>query len=119
MKFKDYIKEETTSGDIATVDTKLNLVKKDTPKKCKKHNIENCKECTKIEEAVNKEFTAKVRELKKIETQALNAQRKMDQLRSKWEDLSDEIIDTYPEEWKQYTAKKGLSTYYTFGDLLA
>jgi hypothetical protein len=44
--FKNFLKElseETTSGDIATVTTKLDLVKR--PKPCKKHNVIDCKEC--------------------------------------------------------------------------
>lgn len=46
--FKDFFNEETTSGDIATVDTKLDLR---TPKhlskgkKCKKHKKINCSIC--------------------------------------------------------------------------
>ncbi len=51
--FRDFLKEEgeaapaggTTSGDIATVDSKLDLVKR--PKKCKQHNLLNCSECEK------------------------------------------------------------------------
>lgn len=54
MKFKNFYRElyeETTSGDIATVDTKLVLSKKHPKrlqknKKCKKHNILNCPICT-------------------------------------------------------------------------
>jgi len=53
MKFKKYLnklKEETTSADIATVDTKLDLVKRpkhlEKGKKCKAHKILNCEECT-------------------------------------------------------------------------
>jgi len=53
MKFKKYLnslREETTSGDIATVSTKLDLVKRSEKhlakgKKCKEHNILNCEEC--------------------------------------------------------------------------
>lgn len=52
MSFKKYlndIKEETTSGDIATVDTKLDMVKRpkhlEKGKKCKKHGRLNCVEC--------------------------------------------------------------------------
>jgi hypothetical protein len=46
MKFKDFLKqlkEETTSGDIATVDTKLDMVKRS--KKCKLHDEYDCEEC--------------------------------------------------------------------------
>lgn len=43
------IKEETTSGDIATVDTKLDMVKRQKHlikgKKCKKHKRVDCEEC--------------------------------------------------------------------------
>jgi hypothetical protein len=56
MRFKNYLndmKEETTSGDIATVDTKLdtkldpNRRQKhlDKGKKCKTHRIVNCEDC--------------------------------------------------------------------------
>jgi len=53
MKFKNYLKqlkEETTSADIATVDTKLDLVKRHEKhalkgKKCKRHKRLNCEEC--------------------------------------------------------------------------
>lgn len=49
MKFKDFLKEDTTSADIATVDTKLGQSKETINKACKKHNILNCKECIKSE----------------------------------------------------------------------
>lgn len=56
-KFKLYLddlKEETTSGDIATVDTKMDLVKRskflEKGKKCKKHGRRNCQECEMLEE---------------------------------------------------------------------
>jgi len=43
------IQEETTAADIATVDTKLDLVKRPKHlvkgKKCKKHKRLNCKAC--------------------------------------------------------------------------
>jgi len=45
MNFRDYlnnIKEETTSADIATVDTKLDMSKQN---KCKRHRKFNCKIC--------------------------------------------------------------------------
>jgi hypothetical protein len=45
MKFKKYLKdleEETTSADIATVDTKLDM---SNAKKCKKHKKFNCHSC--------------------------------------------------------------------------
>lgn len=53
--FKDYLDEETTSGDIATVDTKLGV---DVPKnkhlskgkKCKTHKRLNCEKCALEEE---------------------------------------------------------------------
>lgn len=45
MNFKDFLKEDTTSADIATVDTKLGQNKVTINKICKKHNILNCKEC--------------------------------------------------------------------------
>ena len=52
MSFKNYLKdlqEETTSGDIATVDTKLDMVRRpknlQKGKKCKKHGRVNCLEC--------------------------------------------------------------------------
>jgi hypothetical protein len=48
-KFLKEIREETTSADIATVDTKLDLVKRpkhlEKGKKCVKHKRLNCKEC--------------------------------------------------------------------------
>lgn len=45
-KFKDFLREETTSGDIATVDNKLNTYKHlQKGKKCKKHKKLNCIEC--------------------------------------------------------------------------
>ena len=53
MKFRKYLKditEETTSGDIATVDNKLDLVRRPEKhlqkgKKCKDHKRLNCQEC--------------------------------------------------------------------------
>ena len=51
MKFKNFLKsleEETTVSDIATVDTKLDSVKRvksEKGKKCKKHRRTNCLEC--------------------------------------------------------------------------
>jgi hypothetical protein len=39
------IQEETTSGDIATVDTKLDIVKRGKGKKCKLHKAVNCDKC--------------------------------------------------------------------------
>jgi len=48
-KFIKELKEETTSADIATVDTKIDLVKRpkhlEKGKKCKKHKRFNCAEC--------------------------------------------------------------------------
>lgn len=54
MKFKKFLTalaEETTSGDIASVDTKLDLVKRKDKhlakgKRCKEHKILNCEECS-------------------------------------------------------------------------
>lgn len=53
MKFKKYLKglaEETTTADIATVDNKLDMVKRyekhsQKGKKCKKHKVFNCTIC--------------------------------------------------------------------------
>jgi hypothetical protein len=53
MKFKNYLKglaEETTSADIATVDNKLDMVRRYEKhalkgKKCKKHKRVNCPVC--------------------------------------------------------------------------
>lgn len=56
MRFKQYIKkiqEETTSADIATVDTKLDMTRRDPSemkhlhkgKKCKLHKQLSCDEC--------------------------------------------------------------------------
>ena len=53
MKFKKYLKglaEETTSADIATVDNKLDMVRRyekhaEKGKKCKKHKRVNCPIC--------------------------------------------------------------------------
>ena len=40
ISFKEFIKEETGTGDIAGVDSKL------IPSKpCKKHNRKNCSDC--------------------------------------------------------------------------
>lgn len=48
-KFIKELREETASGDIATVDAKLDLVKRqkhlEKGKKCKKHKRFNCLEC--------------------------------------------------------------------------
>ena len=111
MSFKEYIKEETTTGDIATVDNKLNLVKK-----CKKHKKENCQKC-KMEEADN--FQQKIKQLIKFEKDAKIAQSKIDSLNWKWNDLNEEIMENFMDEWKEYTKTKGLSQHYTFGDVLA
>lgn len=49
MSFKDFFNEETTAGDIASVDTKLDMR---TPKhlskgkKCRKHKKINCSVCS-------------------------------------------------------------------------
>jgi hypothetical protein len=53
MKYRKYLKsleEETTSADIATVDTKLDMVARPQKhlqkgKKCKKHKVLNCEIC--------------------------------------------------------------------------
>lgn len=53
MKFKKYLKglaEETTSADIATVDNKLDMVRRyekhqNKGKKCKAHKKFNCEIC--------------------------------------------------------------------------
>lgn len=52
MKYRKYLKtlgEETTSADIATVDTKLDMVKRqkhlEKGKRCKKHKRLNCEIC--------------------------------------------------------------------------
>ena len=48
-QFLKELREETTSGDIATVDNKLDLVKREKPvkgKKCKAHNNINCTKCS-------------------------------------------------------------------------
>ena len=53
-KFIKELHEETTSGDIATVDTKLDLVKRpkhlEKGKKCKEHKRINCTECAEEKE---------------------------------------------------------------------
>ena len=54
-KFSKFLDEETTSGDIATVDTKLDMTKRpkhlQKGKKCKKHHKLNCDVCeSKLEE---------------------------------------------------------------------
>lgn len=54
MNFKKYLKslaEETTAGDIASIDTKLDLVKRPEKhlmkgKKCKEHKRLNCMVCS-------------------------------------------------------------------------
>jgi|FLOH01.1.fsa_nt_gi hypothetical protein len=47
LKDIQLVQEETTSGDIATVDTKLEMkpIKRPKGKKCKIHKRMNCKEC--------------------------------------------------------------------------
>lgn len=47
MSFRKFIQEETTSGDIATVDTKLGMKrsKNEKGKKCKEHKEVNCEIC--------------------------------------------------------------------------
>lgn len=52
MSFKKFLKnmqEETTTGDIAGVETKLGMTKRqkhlDKGKKCKKHKVLNCESC--------------------------------------------------------------------------
>jgi len=48
-KFLDKLKEETTSGDIAGVDSKLDLIKRpkhlNKGKRCALHKELNCEEC--------------------------------------------------------------------------
>lgn len=47
--FKKFLEEETVSGDIATVDSKLDLTRRNKHlskgKKCKKHKRVNCEAC--------------------------------------------------------------------------
>ena len=47
--FKDFLDEETVAADIATVDTKLDLVQRSKHlhkgKRCKLHKELNCEEC--------------------------------------------------------------------------
>jgi hypothetical protein len=57
MKFGKYLRklaEETTAADIATVDTKLDMTRRqkhlEKGKKCKKHKVLNCAECEDINE---------------------------------------------------------------------
>ena len=56
--FRAFLAEEgegsvgTTSADIATVDSKLDLVKRSKP--CKEHNVLNCEECSKNKIKENK-----------------------------------------------------------------
>lgn len=57
-KFLSDIQETTTTGDVAAVDTKLDMVKRPKPqkhldkgKKCKKHKKVNCEECEALEES--------------------------------------------------------------------
>lgn len=48
MSFRKFIQEETTSADIATVDTKLGMkrnVHDKKGKKCKEHKEVNCEIC--------------------------------------------------------------------------
>jgi len=50
MKFKKFLDEETVAGDIAGVDTKLDMVRRPMKhlqkgKKCKVHHVLNCEEC--------------------------------------------------------------------------
>jgi hypothetical protein len=50
MNFKTYLREETTSADIATVDNRLDRktdasAKKLKNKRCKAHKRNNCDEC--------------------------------------------------------------------------
>ena len=41
ISFKEFIKEETGTGDITGVDSKLGT----TLKQCNKHNRKNCSDC--------------------------------------------------------------------------
>lgn len=50
MRFKKYLEEETTAGDIATVDVKLDMAQryerhKEKGKRCKKHKKYDCEIC--------------------------------------------------------------------------
>jgi len=57
MSFKKFLEEEeaagTTSGDIATVDTKLGMSRRKQVKgkKCKAHKRPNCEECAEMRES--------------------------------------------------------------------
>lgn len=54
MSFKQFLREETTSADIAGVETKLSMSrrsnKQEKGKRCKKHKRTNCEDCSKYED---------------------------------------------------------------------
>lgn len=47
MDFREFLglNEETTAGDIATVDSRVGDPAKKIGKKCKKHDVRDCAEC--------------------------------------------------------------------------
>lgn len=47
MGYKNYLQELVAAGDIAPVDSKINMVRRQKGKKCKKHKRLNCQECQK------------------------------------------------------------------------
>ena len=50
MTFREFLKEETTAGDIATVDSKLGAKAAPLKGKCKKHKKADCPECKETQE---------------------------------------------------------------------
>lgn len=64
MSFRDFLKEDTGSADIASVETKLNLTKRDTPpvdfKLEDSENAEEPKDVKEAEEAEPKETETEV-----------------------------------------------------------
>jgi hypothetical protein len=72
-----------------------------------------------INEAKNPEFTKNIKLLLSIENKAINTRDKLDKLRYSWDDINEEILKKFPNEWEEFCKNKGLSSDYTFGDLLA
>ena len=73
-----------------------------------------------LNESDNKtEFNKLLRKLISIEKKSVKTNNTLLNFGNDWEDLNNEIIKNYSENWEEYTDKIGFSSDYNFGDILA